>query len=419
VRDTQGTNGLGHTFANSLDAPSERLFWAIAAKKGLVAFGADCSNAFAEASPPKHPLFMRIDEAYCDWWENHLKRPPIPPEYTVVRVHNAIQGHPESPRLWEKLKDKILRNIGLKPTKHEPCHYHGRYKGHYMLFMRQVDDFAIATTQSTVVEALLSEINEHLRLPIHILGTVTRYNGMDILQTRHFVKLSCHKYIAKMIQSYPWVAKELEHIQQPPLPFSADPKFLSKLIHDPPPDLTAVPRDKLETKMGIKYRKAMGEIMFPIIKCRPDISAHAIIHSQFMNNPAEIHYRALKDLIIYLAATPTARIHYWRDKPHPTLPDSPCPTLHDNNNYTIAESRGTNSQNIIAFVDSDWATNTRKHTSITGMVIMYAGGAIGYKSKFQSIIAHSSTEAEFVAACETAKHSILSFSYERHWVGTT
>jgi hypothetical protein len=131
----QDTITLGHTFANSLDAPSEQLFWAIVAKKGLVAFGADCSNAFAEAPPPKHPLFMRIDEAYRDWWENHLKRPPIPPEYTIVSVHNAIQGHPESPRLWEKLIDKILCNIGLKPTKHEPCLYHGRYKGHYMLFM--------------------------------------------------------------------------------------------------------------------------------------------------------------------------------------------------------------------------------------------------------------------------------------------
>ncbi len=104
----QGTITLGHTFANSLDAPSERLFWAIVAKKGLTAYGADCSNAFAEAPPPKHPLFMRIDEAFKDWWENHLKRPPIPPDCTVVRVNNAIQGHPESPRLWEKLIDQIL-----------------------------------------------------------------------------------------------------------------------------------------------------------------------------------------------------------------------------------------------------------------------------------------------------------------------
>jgi hypothetical protein len=37
------------------------------------------------------------------------------------------------------------------------------------------------------------------------------------------------------------------------------------------------------------------------------------------------------------------------------------------------------------------------------MVIMYAGGAIGYKTKFQKVITHSSTEADFVAARDTAK----------------
>jgi hypothetical protein len=37
-----------------------------------------------------------------------------------------------------------------------------------------------------------------------------------------------------------------------------------------------------------------------------------------------------------------------------------------------------------------------------GMILMYAGDTVGCKSKVQSI-AHSSTEAEFVAACYTAK----------------
>jgi hypothetical protein len=104
----QGTITLGHTYTNSLDATSERLFWAIVVQKGLTAYGADCSNAFAEAPPPKYPLYMLIDEAFHDWWENHLKQEPIPTEHTVVQVHHAIQGHPESLRLWEKLIDRIL-----------------------------------------------------------------------------------------------------------------------------------------------------------------------------------------------------------------------------------------------------------------------------------------------------------------------
>ncbi len=74
------------TFANSSDAAIEPLCWALVAQKNLMAYGADCSNAFAEAPPPTHLLYMKIDEAYRDWWENHLKKLPIPPTCTVVKV---------------------------------------------------------------------------------------------------------------------------------------------------------------------------------------------------------------------------------------------------------------------------------------------------------------------------------------------
>jgi hypothetical protein len=59
----KGTVTLGHTYANTLDAASERLFWALVAKEGLIAIGADVTNAFAEAPAPKAPLYLYIDEA--------------------------------------------------------------------------------------------------------------------------------------------------------------------------------------------------------------------------------------------------------------------------------------------------------------------------------------------------------------------
>jgi KUP system potassium uptake protein len=411
----QGTITLGHTFANSLDAASERLFWAIVAKKGLTAYGADCSNAFAEAPAPKHPFFMRIDEAYRDWWENHLGNPPIPSDCTVVRVQNAIQGHPESPRLWEKLIDKILKSTGMNPTKHEPCLYQGMYHGHYTLFMRQVDDFAIATTSSEAAHGLIAEINKQLRLPIHILGTVTRFNGLDVTQTRSFVKISCSKYLAKLQPTYHWLQDGMLKQANLMLPFQTDTSFLSKITHPNEVVLTESERKQLEDRMGIQYRKAMGEVMFPAVKCRPDVSPHVIILSQFMNNPQEIHYQALKQIMHYLVCTKDEGIYYWRDKPVQTLPNHPLPKLHSDT-YDMSQNKHMNSDHIVGFVDSDWATNTRKRTSMTGMIIMYAGGAIGYKSKFQPVIAHSSTEAEFVAACDTAK-LILFYRSLMHDVG--
>jgi hypothetical protein len=82
----QGTITLGHTYANSLMAASERLFWALSATHDLLVYGADVTNAFAKAPPPIHPLYMRRDDAFREWWTEHLHCAPIPSNLTVVQV---------------------------------------------------------------------------------------------------------------------------------------------------------------------------------------------------------------------------------------------------------------------------------------------------------------------------------------------
>jgi hypothetical protein len=63
----------------------------------------------------------------------------------------------------------------------------------------------------------------------------------------------------------------------------------------------------------------------------------------------------------------------------------------------------TDHSNLVGYVDADWATDTKHHRSVTGIVLMYAGGSIGYKTKYQETIALSTTDAEFTAACDAAK----------------
>jgi hypothetical protein len=124
---------LDETYANCVDQTSSRLLYAIAAVENLLVFGADVSNAFAEAPPPKQGFYVRPDKAFNDWWVLHKKRPPIPTGH-VIPILSAMQGHPESPRLWEKHADAILRNLGLTPTVHEPCIYLGCVAGKRIIF---------------------------------------------------------------------------------------------------------------------------------------------------------------------------------------------------------------------------------------------------------------------------------------------
>ena len=56
-----GTVTWGYTYAKALDHVGNRIFWSICALQNYVVRGSDASNAFAEADPPKAPLYVTID----------------------------------------------------------------------------------------------------------------------------------------------------------------------------------------------------------------------------------------------------------------------------------------------------------------------------------------------------------------------
>jgi hypothetical protein len=59
-----------------------------------------------------------------------------------------------------------------------------------------------------------------------------------------------------------------------------------------------------------------------------------------------------------------------------------------------------------AYIDSNWGSDCTHRRSVTGLVIMLAGGVIAYKLKYQPTIALSSTKAEFTAASEAGKTTL-------------
>jgi hypothetical protein len=52
--------------------------------------------------------------------------------------------------------------------------------------------------------------------------------------------------------------------------------------------------------------------------------------------------------------------------------------------------------------DSDWGSDAATRKSTSGFVFTLAGGAIAWMSKRQSVVAQSTAEAEYVAACEAS-----------------
>ena len=76
---------------------------------GFVVTGADYTNAFAISPSPTQPTYVRIDDAFVDWYRSrHGKEVD---RLLVLLVLKALQGHPKAGALWEKQINNIYLNI--------------------------------------------------------------------------------------------------------------------------------------------------------------------------------------------------------------------------------------------------------------------------------------------------------------------
>ena len=160
---------------------------------------------------------------------------------------------------------------------------------------------------------------------------------------------------------------------------------------------------QLQKKHGFNYRQAIGELLYAMVTCRPDIAYPTIKLSQYSTNPAEAHYEAVKDIFYYLQDTVDKGITYWRQEANNDLPIGETPQLKSDEQERGAENKTPTNKHITGSVDSDWAGDNTHRRSVTGYTVELAGGSIYYKSKFQDTISTSSCEAEFTAATEAAK----------------
>lgn len=66
-----------------------------------------------------------------------------------------------------------------------------------------------------------------------------------------------------------------------------------KLLETSTP-LTSEELRQAEKDYGFTYRQAVGEIIYAMVTCRPDISYPIIKLSQYCTKPARVHFDALR-----------------------------------------------------------------------------------------------------------------------------
>ena len=272
-----------------------------------------------------------------------------------------------------------------------------------VLFLRQVDNFAIACETKELANQVVNDIDSKMSIKIKELGLVSRYNGVDVQQTKHYIKIHNTTYIIKLIDNHSWLQQE-PSLGQFPLPINPDPKYHHQLEMAEP--LTEEEKQTVESEMGFKYRQAVGKLIYAMVTCRPDISFAIIKLSQYTTHPARIHYDALKHLYRYLVQTKADGIYYWREQPREDLSEQDVPSIKRDGNYeehNVTQRQTIDPHVMTALVDSDHASDSQHRKSVTGINIKIAGGTVLYKTKYQDIVAQSTTKAKFIAAAEAGK----------------
>ena len=122
--------------------------------------------------------------------------------------------------------------------------------------------------------------------------------------------------------------------------------------------------------------------MYITLGTRPDITYPIIKLARFVSNPAPEHVTAAKRVLQYLKATIDYKINY------------------------TATSNTTSNNYISGYCDSDYAGDLIKAKSTIGFIFFLAEGLISWKSKLQSIVTQSTTEAEYIAINIAIKEAV-------------
>ena len=161
--------------------------------------------------------------------------------------------------------------LGFTSTMHEHNLYQSMINGELILVCCQVDDFATSTKNTSTAEKLITIVNQHATTSSKGIGTPSDqgicmwYNGLDIRQTRDYIKLSCETYINHVLQMHGWekpgTCMSDHHNLVPITPDAAT--TLMQLVPGPMEDTPEHQAIELDVSFG--NQQVLGELIYAYV----------------------------------------------------------------------------------------------------------------------------------------------------------
>ncbi|GJZ47805.1 uncharacterized mitochondrial protein-like protein [Tanacetum coccineum] len=190
----------------------------------------------------------------------------------------------------------------------------------------------------------------HEKFQMSSMGELTFFLGLQVKQKKDGIFISQDKYVDEILKKFGFTKV----------------KTASTPMETQKPLLKDEDGKEVDVHM---YRSMIGSLMY-LTSSRPDIMFVVCACARYQVNPKVSHLHAMKRIFRYLKGQPKLGLWYPKDSPF----------------------------DLVAYTDSDYAGASLDRKSTTGGCQFLRCRLISWQCKKQTVVANSTTEAEYVAA---------------------
>ena len=302
-------------------------------------------------------IYMKQPEGFVD--QNNPNK--------VCKLKKSLYGLKQSARCWNEKIDSYMKSQGYKQSTADSCIYYRSevIDGKHVIVIVgvYVDDTILMSNSTEVLNAEKKRISS--RFAMEDRGEIHYLLGMEVKRDRknRVLTISQKSYLESVVARF-----GMQDCKPISTPLETGKKFDARSEDDEPADL------KL-------YQAAIGSLNYAAVVSRPDLSVAVGMLSQHMVSPSAEHWSGVKRVLRYVKGTLDYGLRF-------------------------TATAQTSDFVLYGYSDADWAgcIETRKSTS--GQVFRFGECTISWRSRKQSIVALSTTEAEYVSLCESAQEAV-------------
>ncbi|GJR76974.1 putative ribonuclease H-like domain-containing protein [Tanacetum coccineum] len=314
-----------------------RLFLAYASFKDFVVYQMDVKSAF---------LYGKIEEEVYVCQPLGFEDPEFPDR--VYKVEKALYGLHQAPRAWYETLSTYLLDNGFQRGQIDKTLFIKRVKGDILLVQVYVDDIIFGSTRNEMCTEF--EKMMHKKFQMSSMGELTFFLGLQVTQKDDGIFISQDKYVDEILKKFGFSTVKI----------ASTPMETSK------PLLKDAEAEDVDVHL---YRSMIGSLMY-LTASRPDIMFVVCACARFQVTPKVSHLHAVKRIFRYLKGQPKLGLWYPKDSPF----------------------------DLEAYTNSDYAGASLDKKSTIGGCQFLGSRLISWQCKKQTIVANSTTEAEYVVA---------------------